>query len=79
MYFETMINMFQKIPFELPKPLSNKERRQSLLHAVGGDWWLKKINEKIPPLKKRRLGRKLQEKEGEIRINVQMENKNRNG
>ena len=28
MYFETMKNMFQKIPVELPKPIFYTERRQ---------------------------------------------------
>ena len=38
MYFETTKNMFKKIPVELPKPLSHKEKRQSLLHYIGGGW-----------------------------------------
>ena len=55
MYFETMEIMFQKIPVELPKPLNNKGKRQALLHAIGGDWHIKKLNENLPPLKKWKL------------------------
>ena len=52
-----------KIPVELPKPSSPKEKHQSLLHAIGGGWYTKKIIQKLPPLKKRRLRKKAQEKE----------------
>ena len=38
MDFETMKTLFQKIPVELPKPPSHKEKYQSLLHTIGGGW-----------------------------------------
>ena len=41
MFFENMKNMFQKIPVELPKLLSHKGKSQSLLHDIGGDWYMK--------------------------------------
>ena len=47
-----MKNMFQKIPVELPEPPIPKEKHQSLLHAVGGGWYMNKLSEKLPPLKK---------------------------
>ena len=56
-----------EIPCELPKPHSPIEKHQSLLHAIGGDFYVKKIGQKIPPLKKRRLSKKAQAKEDKIK------------
>ena len=58
-YFETMTNMSQKISFELPKPLSHKEKRQSLLHTIRGGWYMNKFNKKLTPLKKRKLSKNI--------------------
>ena len=55
MYFGTMKKLFQKIPVEIPKPPSLKEKRQSLLHAIGGGWYINKFNDNISPLNKRIL------------------------
>ena len=57
MYFGTTKQLFQKIPVEIPKPPSPKEKHQSLLHAIGGGWYMKKINDKIPLIKKRKLSK----------------------
>ena len=70
--------MFQKIPVELPKQLINKEKHQSSLHAIGGDWYTNKLNEKLPPLKKQNISKNSQEKEDEVKINLQMANQNWN-
>ena len=55
MYLGTMKNMLQKILAELTKTLSHKEKRQPLLHTIVCDWYMKKLNEKLPPLKKSKL------------------------
>ena len=39
---------------------------------------MNKLNEKLTPLNKRKLSKKAQEKEDEIKINLQIENKNWN-
>ena len=70
MYFETMINMFQKIPVEITKPLSHKDKRQSLLYSIGGGWYMNKFNEKIKYIKKQKLSKKAQENEDEIKRNL---------
>ena len=44
MYNETMKVLFEKILVELPKLQSLKEKRQSLLHAIGVDWYMKKMS-----------------------------------
>ena len=53
-----MQDLFKKIPVQIPKPLSLKGKRQSLLNAIRGDWCMKKMNEKLPPLNKQKLGKK---------------------
>ena len=63
MCFETMTKLFQKNPIELPKPPIHEEKHQSLLHAIVGVWYMKKLNEKLPPPKKRK-----QEKHNKRRI-----------
>ena len=75
-YFENMKNM--KTPVELSKPLSHKKKLQSLLHAIGSDWYMNKFNYKLPPLNKQKLSKKAQLKENKIKRNLQMENKNWN-
>ena len=73
-----MKQLFQKIPVELPKPPSPKEKHQSLLHAIRGGWYILKISEKVPPQKKRKLIKKSQKKEDKIKRNLQMANQNWN-
>ena len=58
MYIETMKGLFEKIPAQLPKPQILREKRQSLLHDIGGEWYMKKINEKLSPLKKKKAKNK---------------------
>ena len=77
-YFETMKKLFHKIPVELPKPPSTKEKHQSLLHAIGGGWYMNKLNDKIPLPKKRKLIKKAQEKEDKIKRHLQTANQNCN-
>ena len=47
--------VFLKSPVQLPKPISLKEKRQYILHAIGVEWYRRKTNEKLPPLKKLKL------------------------
>ena len=37
-----------------------------LLHAIGGGWYLQKLGQNLPPLKKSRLSKKSQKEEDEI-------------
>ena len=55
MYFQTMDSMFHKIPVKIPKPFILKKKRKHLLHAIGGECYMNKLNENLPPLKKRKL------------------------
>ena len=67
--------LFQKIPVELPKRPSPKEKIKSLLHAIGGGWYVKKLGHKLPPLKKRILNKKTQKQEDEIKRKLTEANK----
>ena len=78
MYFFTMKIMFQKNPVDIHKPPIPKEKHQSLLHAIGGGWYMNKLSEKILPLEKNKIIKKSQKKEDEIKINLQMANQNWN-
>ena len=71
MYTHYMKELFQKIPVELPDQPSPKEKHKSLLHAVGGGWYVEKSVQKLPPLKKRKLSKK---KENEIKIKLTVAN-----
>ena len=53
-----MAELLKKIPVKLPNKPSQKEKRKSLLHAIGGDWYVEKLGQKIPPLKKRKSTKK---------------------
>ena len=56
--------MFHKILFKLPKPLSLKEGRKKLSHAIGGECYTKKLNVKLSPQKKKKTKQKITRKEG---------------
>ena len=57
-----MQDLFTKIPVQIPIPLSINEKLQSSLHPIGRDWYMKRMNEKLPPLNKLKLSKKAQKK-----------------
>ena len=59
-YIHAMKKMFLEIPFRLPKPYIPREKHKSLLHAIGGDWYMNKLIQKLQPLKKIKLIKTLQ-------------------
>ena len=63
MYIFDMNILFMKPPVELPKQPSTKNKHQSLLHDIGSGWYVNKLGQKIPPLKKRRPRKKSQGEE----------------
>ena len=48
-----MEELFHKIPVKLPNKPSPKEKRESLVHAFGGGWYVDKLGQNLPPLKKK--------------------------
>ena len=50
-----MVEIFKKIPVKIPNKPSPKEKRKSLLHAIGSGWYVEKLGQKLPPLKKIKL------------------------
>ena len=67
LYTRYMEELFHKIPGKLPNKPSPKEKRKSLLHAIGGGWYVEKLGQKLPPLKKRKLSKKYQKYEDKIK------------
>ena len=58
MYTHYTKELFKKITVELPNQPITKENRKSLLHAIVGDWYVEKLRQKLPPLKKSKLSKK---------------------
>ena len=67
MYIFDIKKMFLKIAVELPKSSSSKEKHQSLLHAIGGGWYVNKLCQKLPPLNKRIISNNSQEEKDIIK------------
>ena len=57
-----MKEMFKKIPQNVKKPLTSREKNQKLITNIGGGWYLKKCEKGIPPLKRTKLSKKVQER-----------------
>ena len=53
-----MNELFYKIPVELPNKPIPKEKRKSILHAIGGGWYVEKLGQKLPSLIPRKLRKK---------------------
>ena len=53
-----MEELFHKIPVKIPNKPSPKEKRKSLLLAIGGSWYVDKLGQKLSPLKKSKLRKK---------------------
>ena len=53
-----MEDLFQKILVEIPKKHSPEGKIKSLLHTIGGGWYVKKLGQKLPPLNKKKSSRK---------------------
>ena len=66
--------MFQKIPVKLPNKPIPREKRRSLLHAIGGGWYVEKLGQQLPPLKKKKLSKKRQEEEDKTKEKLTEEN-----
>ena len=58
MYTHFMKGLFQKIPVGLSNQHSPKEKRKSLLHAIGGGWYVDKLGQKLPPPKNSKSSKK---------------------
>ena len=64
LYTYYMEELFQKIPVELPNKPSPKEKLKSLLHAIGGGWYVYKLGQKLPPIKKKKINQKIPKEGG---------------
>ena len=64
LYTNYMEELFQKTPVKITNQTSPKEKIKSLLHAIGSGWYVEKLGQKLPPLKKRKLSKKFQKRGG---------------
>ena len=55
-----MSELFETIPKSLPPKKGDdyNEKNRTMRRAVGGEWFINKINSKLPPIKRRRLRKK---------------------
>ena len=53
-----MEKLFHKTPVKLPNKPTPKEKRKSLLHAIGFGWYVEKLGHKLPPLNRKEIKQK---------------------
>ena len=54
--------MFKTIPQHFETPLTSREKNQKLITDIGGGWYLEKCEKGLPPLKRKKLSKKSQER-----------------
>ena len=54
--------MFKQIPQNVEKLLTSRGKIQKLMIDIGGGWYLKKCARGLPPLKRKKLSKKSQER-----------------
>ena len=61
-----MVELFYKINVGIPNQPSPRVKRKSLLHSIGGGWYVEKLGHRLPPLKKIKLIKISQKEENKI-------------
>ena len=61
-YSLAMKEMFKKIPQNVEKSLTSREKNQKLMTDIGGGWYLKNCEKKLTPLKRTKLSKKAQDR-----------------
>ena len=64
-YINAMKVMFRQIPQTIKISLTTKQKVQKLMIDIGGGWYMEKIANGLPPLRKTKLSRKAQERQDE--------------
>ena len=67
MFCKEMIELFQKIPVALPKPVDYRKKLNFLLTCIGGERFIEKYKPKLPLVKSPTLRKEAQKKEGNIK------------
>ena len=62
-----MFKMFKTIPQNVEKPLTSREKNEKLITDIGGGWYLEKCEKGLPPLKRKKLSKKSQQRDDLIR------------
>ena len=61
-YTVAMVEMFKKIPRNVGKPLTTREKNQKLITDIGGGWYLENFQKGLPPLKRTKISKKAQKR-----------------
>ena len=64
-----MVEMFKKLPQNVGKPLTTREKNRKLITDTGGGWYLEKCQKGLPPLKRTKLSKKAQKRHDIIKKN----------
>ena len=65
-YITAMKYMSKQIPTTMTKPLSPEQKVHKFMTQIGGEWYMEKITKRLPPLRRQKLTKTLQDKENEI-------------
>ena len=57
-----MKEIFKQIPQNVENPLTSREKNQTLMTDIGGGWYLKNCERGLPPLKRKKLSKKAQDR-----------------
>ena len=70
MFCGEILELFQKIPVALPKPVGYIKKQKMLLKDMGGKWFMDKHKSKLPPIKRPILSKVENNKEDDIKNNI---------
>ena len=63
-YITDMKGMFKQIPTTRIKSLTPEQNVQKIMTDIGGGWYMETIAKGLPPLKRSKQSKKVQDKEG---------------
>ena len=66
--------LFQKTLVKITNKPSPKYKPKSLLHAIGGGWYMEKLGQKLLTLKKSKLSKKTPKEEHKIKRTINDDN-----
>ena len=72
MFCKEMLELFQKTPVALPKPVGYINKRQMLSTDIGGKWFMDKNKSKPPPTKMPIMSKEYKKKEGDIKKSLRI-------
>ena len=71
-YITAMKEMLKKIPLTMIKSLTTEQKFQKLMTDISGGWYTETIAKGLPPINRSELGKKVQDKEYEIKKHMKL-------